>query len=221
MKHKVERGILRTAHLVETGDTVYMGKYPVSSRGSRDSLEWRVLAKEGDRFLLISASCIEWMPFHAQREVTWENSILRATLAKLYRDAFSPREQKLILLSAVRTSRELIQIDEDAEAAKLCADAGVETRDHLFLLSVYEAHKYFADDDARKAIATPYVLEKGGYINREHNATGWWLRTRGYQASYASDVLPWGEICGIGEEVYEEGGIRPAMWVRFESQANA
>jgi hypothetical protein len=44
------------------------------------------------------------------------------------------------------------------------------------------------------------------------------LRNCGYQASYAAEVLPWGEINGSGDEVDEESGVRPAMWVRLDTK---
>jgi hypothetical protein len=78
-----------------------------------------------------------------------------------------------------------------------------------------EAQRYFAADEDRVAKATVYMQSKYGAKPDPDCICGWWLRNRGFNVSYASDVLPHGEIDDYGEEVYERGGMRPAMWINL------
>lgn len=54
---------------------------------------------------------------------------------------------------------------------------GPSTEDRIFVLSVDEAKSLFADNIARMAKPTDYVLKNGVY-NYEDKAVCWWLRSR-------------------------------------------
>ena len=214
MIHRVEKGILPAADQVQVGDSVYMGQYYVSSK-KLEPLAWRVLAKENDRCLLITEKCIDWLRYHPGGAICWANSDLRYDLQVLAIDMFNNEELNAILVTEVQTSPKLIQSDEDQELAEQTPDTGEISEDRLFLLSVYEAARYFADDADRKCAGTPYAVSRGCYNNGKLCGACWWLRNNGYQRSYKAEVFPNGEIDGSGDELYEESGIRPAMWVRF------
>ena len=172
--------------------TVKIGRHPTGS-GDGKAMEWLVLAKEEGRMLLLSKECLAEQPFHCSAAaVTWADCDLRGWLRDLEEDWFTPEERARILTTAVETSEECCYDDES-----IPEDRGTVTEDRLFLLSAREAWKYFEKDEDRQS------------------GTGWWLRSRGYSPGYAADVLPSGEVCGSGEEVYEPGGVRPAMWVRI------
>ena len=217
MIHRVEKGILPTADQVQVGDSVYMGQYYVSSRVLKP-LAWRVLAKENDRCLLITEKCIDWRRYHPGGSSSWAHCDLRYDLQFLAEDLFTEEEWNIVLESAVLTAPVLIQTDEDQALAEQTPDAGEQSMDRLFLLSVYEAARYFADDADRKCAGTPYAVSKGCYNNGALDGACWWLRTNGYQKSYKAEVLPNGEINGSGDEIDEESGIRPAMWVQFSKE---
>lgn len=189
--------------------TVTFGAYPFSSEGEIRPIEWIVLDKQDDQFLLVSKYCLDWRPFHVHSAVKWERSDIRWLLNYLfYEDAFSEEEKRFIVKRRIKTSDKICR-------ETLLPDEGVETEDYVFLLSAWEADRYFPDDEARRTIATPYAQTRGAVMSSEYGAAGWWLRCRGYNVAYASDVLCSGQICLEGEEVYENGGIRPAIWVKF------
>jgi hypothetical protein len=180
------------------------GRYPFDADGSKRPIEWYILGSQNGCFLLLSKYCLDWQPFHVHSAVTWENSEVRTLLNEVFlEEAFSPWERDGILPVQVKTSEGCCHDEAD-----LMPDTGKETVDRIFLLSAWEAANYLPDDEARKAELTPYARQKGG-------TAGWWLRSRGASVSYAADVLGDGQVCASGEEVYEPGGIRPAMWVRF------
>ena len=218
MIHLYENGSLNSISEIQVGDRVYMGRYYVNSSDTFDPLEWQVLAKENDRCLLITTACIDWKPFHVGGATHWANCDLRDELQYLTEEVFSEEERMLICPTIVQTSTHPIQAEEDERSAYENEDQGKESTDLLFLLSVYQAYCYFPDEKDRICAGTPYAVEKGCYNNGALNGACWWLRSVGYQASYAADVLPWGEIDGSGDEVDEAGGVRPAMWVRFPSE---
>lgn len=167
--------------------TMHMGTLP----GGK-AWEWLVLQRQTDRMLLVSKDCLGEMPFHSAAAVTWAECDLRQWLQEVAEEYFTPEEQAQILVTAVETST-ICCYDEE----NIPEDRGIVTEDKLFLLSAREALGYFPDDGARKS------------------GNGWWLRSRGYAPGYAADVLPDGTVCPTGEEVYEDGGVRPAMWVRI------
>lgn len=218
MIYGTSQGKLPTIEQVQVGDTVYLGSYPLTDSQKHEPLEWQVLSKEGDRCLLITAYCIDWLCYHTGGSTSWAGCQLRDQLQEFAEEMFTEQERSLILTTAVKTPSNLLQSEEDQEDAEAIPDEGEASSDLLFLLSVYEAAQYFSEDSARRCPGTPYAVSKGCYNNGQQNGACWWLRNIGYQRSYAADVLPWGEICGSGDEVYEAGGVRPAMWVRFPAK---
>ncbi len=201
---------------LQIGDVVTFGRYYYAAEGpdcEMAPIEWQVLAKEDNRVLLISKYCIEWWPIHGRFVVTWRDSNVRRRLREFFEEAFTAEEAACVLESKILTSEACCYDDEDDFV--FMEDTGVETVDRLFLLSLWEAHQYFKDDAARRTVATPYACSQGAYVNEAWHATGWWLRNRGYNLSYVSDVLPDGTLCGTGDEAFEMGGIRPAMWVKL------
>lgn len=171
-------------------ETLKMGRLPLGS-GEGQALEWLVLERRADRMLLVSKHCLAERPFHGAGAVTWAESDLRRWLRDMEEEWFTEEERTRILTTRLETSTQCCFDDED-----LPADEGIVTEDRLFLLSAREASACFSGDHDRRC------------------GNGWWLRSRGYSPGYAADVLPNGEVCGTGEEVYEDGGVRPAVWVR-------
>ncbi|MBE6974159.1 MAG: hypothetical protein E7436_01525 [Ruminococcaceae bacterium] len=170
--------------------TVTMGRLPAGS-GEDQALEWLVLERRADRMLLVSKHCLAERPFHGAGAVTWAECDLRRWLRDMEEEWFTEEERARILTARLETSVQCCFDDDEVPT-----DEGMATEDRFFLLSAHEALRYFSDDNARQCDG------------------GWWLRSRGYSPGYAADVLPNGEVCGTGEEVYEDGGVRPAMWVR-------
>lgn len=193
---------------IQPGKRITLGRWPFGQNGEEQEIQWRVLAVEGEQALVVSEFVLEYDRFHSWSAVIWRDSLIRQWTGEFYENAFSEEEKQRVLLSTICTS------DKPAWSDDLANDPGVETRDYVFLLSVQEAQKYFVSDQDRLARATPYIQHKVGHSVEPERVSGWWLRNRGYNVSYASDVLPHGEVDDYGEEVYEEGGIRPAMWIK-------
>lgn len=74
-------------------------------------------------------------------------------------------------------------------------EAGNDTVDKIFVLSFYEANRYFASTEKRSM------------------KDWWWLRTPGTQADRATIVTEGGYLLATGKDVDKIGGVRPAIWV--------
>ena len=74
---------------------------------------------------------------------------------------------------------------------------GAATEDFLFLLSAEEASDLFESDAARAL------------------GRWWWLRTPGFDNTFAATVTPDGAVVKIGSFVdTDDYAVRPAMWVK-------
>ena len=187
---------------VAVGDVIEFGRYEQDGDKSNgpEAIEWRVLAADDGKVLVISKYVLEGMRYYPERvDITWEECTLRKWLNDdFYQAAFSEEEQDCIVLTQV--------INEDNPDRN--TEGGNDTEDKIFLLSIAEAREYFADDEDRKVHATKYADDNGAF---ETTASWWWLRTHGlmYSAAY---VYIDGRVMtdGIGV-ISEDGGVRPAM----------
>ena len=191
---------LRTGNF-EVGDTVVLGDYHGAN-------EWIVLDKQDDKVLLISRYCLDAKPYNEKYEpVTWETCTLRQWLnGDFINETISGAEKTLICDTYL----------QNPDNPKWGADGGNDTTDKVFLLSIDEAEKYFANDEARMATATDYAKEQGVYVSEENGNSWWWLRTSGLNNKGAVCVYNDGSINDNGSSVNSsECGVRPAMWVNI------
>lgn len=94
-------------------------------------------------------------------------------------------------------------------------DPGISTQDKVFLLSILETEKYFLSDSDLSCSSTKYAYEQGAYINKDGNCR-WWLRSPGFNMSYAAYVNDKGSVLGSGSELDKNDiAVRPAIWVDF------
>ncbi|MCL2488947.1 MAG: toll/interleukin-1 receptor domain-containing protein [Oscillospiraceae bacterium] len=178
------------------GDTITFGDY-----------DWLVLDVQEDKALIISKDCvtlkkIKCNPHPGYVNHPYSGSNLREYVDGEFYNNFSADEQSRVVYPT--------KINE----------YGSTLYEHVFLLSVDEAKKYFINDDEREA-----------YYNKQ--PTFWWLRSNGDNASrisYVSQGLDahmksQGLGPGNGGEINEyglpidctvSGGVRPAMWVKLE-----
>lgn len=191
--------------------TVTLGRWPQedSEQPGVTPVSWLVLETRGERSLLLSERVLSSHRFHAASAVIWRDSEIRQYLRYLEAAMLSSEERARIAVTEVITS----DGRHDDDAIPLGGQPIV-TEDRLFLLSLAEVERYFPTDAARLAAPTRYAETKGCYRNPLSGGSGWWLRDRGFSVAYASDVLSDGALCPSGEEVWEEGGVRPAMWVK-------
>lgn len=111
---------------------------------------------------------------------------------------------------------------ENEDSAYETSD-GNDTDDRVFVLSIREAKKYFADEQARICRHTSYTEAQGVMsIADVHThyvpACNWWPRTPGGNTRHAARVEHAGRIATGGEDVAMWNyGVPPAMWISAEA----
>jgi len=195
-KYKLAR--LQTA---AEGEIVYWGTYEQDSNTSngKEDIEWLVLAKDGDKALLISKYALDCQQYNTSYiAVTWENCSLRKWLNETFlSEAFGSEEQNIIISSTVTADKN----------PKYSTSPGNNTTDKVFLLSITEVNKYFSSDSARECSVTAYAKAQGAN-------SWWWLRSPGGNDHSAARVIGDGSVSARGCDVrYEHVAVRAALWV--------
>ena len=205
------------------GNYVTFGYYQQTS-GDNDSaeIEWLVLARDGNKALLISRYGLDAQPYNAQStDITWEKCTLRTWLNGTFLNkAFTAEEQKGILLTDVDNS-------STQGYNKWNTSGGNNTQDKVFLLSYTEANQYLGVTDnsynmESRVSPTAYALKQGAWtssIGKTADGTDagwWWLRSPGSYQSNAAHVGPDGSL-SYNSVRYDDGCVRPALWIDLES----
>ncbi len=176
-----------------------------------EPIEWIVLDVQDGRALLISKYGLDCQPYNTTRKtVTWETCSLRAWLnGDFLNSAFSDDETKLVLETTVDNSKITIGRNFGWNT-----DWQPDTKDKVFLLSYKEAKEYFASNEERICQPTAYALLQGAYAYKE---SCWlWLRsirTGRYYQGEAAYVNTDGRIGNSHNVDYNNGAVRPAMWI--------
>lgn len=199
--------------LLEVGDTQYMGTYEQDGNTSNgtEPIEWRVLAVENGKVLLITEKLLDYVLYNNENEsVTWENCSLRVWLNQtFYKNSFSDSERELILKTNISTQNN----------PKYDTYGGNSTQDRIFALSIDEVETYFLYDSDRFAYTTTYSRKRGhaGSDSFGNYGTGrWWLRTPGKQSNLVCGIRYDGSIGNVGFDANEETvAVRPAMWIKL------
>ena len=192
-------------------DTVFFGSYEQDNDSSngKEEIEWIVLVKEDNKALLLSKYALDCKMYSASYTgVTWESCSLRKWLnGPFIRLAFRSEEIEKIVKTAVTA-------DGNPEYP---TNAGNDTEDQVFLLSIAEAEQYFAEESERECQATAYA-EAGGIYTGNNGNSWWWLRTPGYDGRYAAGVRPDGTIGSHGHDInLDFYCVRPALWIYLDS----
>ena len=192
---------------------------------------------QDDKALIISKYILtvnQYDKLEAKFGVVWKDSEIRKWLNEDFlKEAFTKDEQKAILLS------DIPNLDNDATGA----DAGADTKDKVFFLSMDEANQYFKDDEDRVAWIkmnqddidfTMHIwkterkadqnmlnnLEKKlneDYLNGSRQSWwSWWLRSPGYERDMAAIVDISGRVITDGDYVYYDNGVRPALYINLK-----
>jgi hypothetical protein len=202
------------------GDRIPFGQYPQGANGEIQPLEWRVLAVESGRVLLITDKLIDYVKYNEERgDVTWETCTLRKWMnGEFINKAFSSSEQAQI---ATVTNRNPDNPNGGIFGHKRIK-GGNATQDRIFALSRDEAKKYFRDDDDRMAAPTGYAKKQGCFVSDIYSLpsgekTGWWwLRSPGGNGNYAACVHALGYVDQFGGHVdYYYSAVRPALWLNL------
>jgi len=172
------------------GDSFLLGR-AMERRGCAETpLAWRVLRREEGRALAVCERAVAVLPYHGElREVTWESCDLRHWLNGVFLPlCFTAAERERILPAAVETP----------DNCNFGTPGGARTEDYLFLPSAEEASALFKSD-AERALGQ-----------------WWWLRTPGFDNTFAATVTPDGAVVRIGSFVdTDDYAVRPAMWVKL------
>lgn len=207
----------------QPGEYVSFGHYPQTKAGDDNTpIEWLVLARDGQKALLLSRYGLEAQPYNTEyTDITWENCTLRRWLNDDFLNrAFSAQEQEAILLADVDNSKSQCNSEWDS-------NGGNNTRDKVFLLSYAEANKYFYNlyfsNFAKSRVVEPtaYAINQGAWSSSDYKtadgaAAGlWWLRSPGYYQSGAASVRTDGSISNASVDG-NSGSVRPALWVNLE-----
>lgn len=194
------------------GDTVFFGAYEQDADASegKKAIEWLVLAKEGNRALVISKYALDVQPYNTKKaDVTWETCTLRKWLnGEFLNSAFTAEEQAKILDTNVPADKNPIYDTNSGNA----------TTDKVFLLSINEVKKYFSSDSARQCKATDYAVANCAYVYSDSDNCFWWLRSPGDIQFSAADVLIAGSVNYRGDSVRSGGDcVRPTLWINLGS----
>ncbi|MBQ3489268.1 MAG: toll/interleukin-1 receptor domain-containing protein [Clostridia bacterium] len=202
---------------LKIGNTIKFGAYRQNSTGKeaiyrqnntvKEAIEWQVLDIKDGRALLISKYALDCIPYHSSivwgEEVTWEHCTLRKWLNNDFlHDAFSENERAMIPTVTVSAEKNF----------SYGKDSSKETQDKIFLFSIFEAHKYFLNNESRKCKPTAFAQANGAWSSSEGNCR-WWLRSI---VSYhnAAYVLSHGTILESGLSVdSDSSAVRPALWI--------
>lgn len=187
---------------------ILFGKYKQNEENKED-IRWRVLKRDGDKALIISEKGIDFKPFNIKNiHKTWEECDLRKWLNNefLY-ETFSIKERGRILSTIVTADKN----------PGYSVDAGNDTEDKIFLLSIDEVNKYF-DHDAQ-CCSTKYAKKQEKYPSNT-GFSDWWLRTPGWSDSKVSYVNSQGNIYDKGTFINSDGccAVRPALWISLKSE---
>ena len=209
---------LKSVSELSVGQHVTFGVYEQdddSSNGA-EPVEWRVVAVEDDKALLITEKLLDCVQYNETAEpVTWETCTLRKWMNEnFYQTVFTAEEQgKIASVTNV-----------NPDNPEYGTAGGNDTVDKVFALNVEEAKKYFLSDEDRKAYTTEYAHVNGYdasyYVDEDGNALDigqvgtWQLRTPGESDELNTGVSWYGEIWYLGDAVdYLNMPVRPAVWI--------
>lgn len=206
------------------GNYVTFGEYPQTTAGEdMTPIEWLVLARDGNKALLISRYWLDAQPYNTDHtSVTWETCTLRTWLnVTFYNKAFSSDEQAAILTTSVDNGK-------NQGYSKWSTSGGNNTEDKVFLLSYAEANKYFGvtydniSNTKSRVAPTAYAIAHGTWASSSNktadgtDAGWWWLRSPGNYQDFAAVVDTDGSLRNITVN-YVSGSVRPTLWVNIEA----
>jgi len=181
-----------------------------------EEVNWRVLAVEDNRVLVISEDIIDLRPFSEELEkAAWEQCDLRSWLNADFYNGLPNNMKWIAQISSVRND----------EIQEYDLPSGTDTKDTVFLLSTDEAYEYFQNDNNRRARFFPTddqakrIFENRDfdikdYLRDSDNYYYWWLRSPGNGSAYiAACVLEAGDVNVGGDGVNVYYGVRPALWL--------
>ena len=175
-----------------------------------EPIEWYVLEKDENKAFLVSKYALDYQKYNKSiKQVKWETCSLRKRLNETFiNNAFSPEEQKQLLCTKISSE------DEPSHFS----DAGGNTTDKIFLLSIPEVNKYFKSDNNRRCVPTDYARSNINLRSEDGKQTCcWWLRSLANNSLEAPHVEQNGKIRSSCYCVNSKEWIRPALWIELNS----
>lgn len=197
---------------VSKGDIINFGTYEHGD--NVEPIEWIVLNVEDSKALILSKYAIEQKRYNesSMGGKTWNNCDLRTYLNEEFMTvAFSGDEKDRICKTYLPTEEYM----ESGSAERYPAQP---TFDKVFCLSFDEACAYFPEKFSARCKATLHAIEKSTDPDlwvRSGNYCDWWLRNPGWSDGSAAYVWADGSIDNRGHYQFNEGGVRPAMWIKL------
>ncbi len=172
------------------GDEIPFGNY-IQSGDTAEPVMWRVLAREGNRLLLISTKCIEAKSYHSEHiSVTWQDSALRNWLNNDFLVAAFSDEEKGMISDTILNNGEYPS-----------------TTDKVFILSRSELEGHLPNKEDRIPVVTEHAAENGG-------RRWYWMRTG--RAKDPHCVHDDGSTNHTGWAHDTSATVRPALWIQHE-----
>lgn len=223
--------ITRTMDALEkadVGDYVPFGVYEQDGNDANgaEDIEWRILAKEGNKVLLISKYALKKQLYWETNQLgtnTFANSSVRKWLNDVFlNSAFGTTEQDKIVRTTISSGKYTevasgLIFDSDIDGSPDLVEKEDIRHDKLFLLSVDEVEKYFDSSDDRRCQLTPYAQGKG----TSDDYCRWWLRGN-FSGQYVTKdgTIPNGkETDESGDRVFVATAsiaVRPALWIELD-----
>ena len=194
---------------VSVGSVIKFGNYPQNRKDKKEPIEWRVLAVEGGKALLISQYALDCKRYNEERKDTsWEECTLRKWLNNDFVNvAFNSEEQNYILLSELTADKN----------PNYYTNQGFDTDDKIFILSVKEVDKYLKSDIDRGCVPTKFAVNNGAYQDKNNGQCRWWLRSLGHYSDFATFIHTDGSVHCIGNYVnFNYGSVCPALWINLK-----
>ncbi len=238
-----------TENGITTWDCIWFGNYwqeDTNGDGKADKndkktpIKWRVLSVDGDDVFLMADKNLDCQRYNdTGTDVTWETCTMRSWLNgygaesnkdgkdysvnNFFDNAFSVEEQ-----SAIKTTN--VVNNDNPEYG---TEGGNDTTDKVYLLSLDEVKNPsygFSSHDAisatRMAVNTAYTAG-GGESGSEDmssagNANNCWLRSSGYNSTFASYVGSGGSVnAGDYYVYYHDIAVRPALHLNLKASSDA
>lgn len=213
-----------TTDVVTVGDCFSFGVWEQdnNTKNGSEPIEWRVLATEGDRLLLITVNGIDTQCYDNSSDCMKRNDLWWGTSSlckwmneEFYANAFNENEKAAILCT-----QNTNKMNDN-------------TMDYVFCLSTDEVHAYFANDAAMACKPSMYAKKKIGKKNAlDNQGYGiWWLRdmasTYNNAGRFAFMETTYNTVAYVNQRegivdregmlpLYYDGIlVRPAMWVEM------
>jgi len=203
----------------QVGNIIEFGSYYQDDLSRKTPIKWRILDIKDGKAFLISELLLDAQPYNKERkEITWENSSIRHWLNNEFiNEAFNSQEKSRISLTLL----------DNCDNPEYGTNAGNDTKDKVFLLSLDDVYKYLPNENQRAIKVTKYAIKQGAWVCDSDNCRkdvfygngSWWLRSPGYDPRDAAYVISYGIIYDNGISVdYNGYAVRPALYINLPAR---